>query len=69
MSSVKSDKKRRQGNYFKNVVKEMKRVDWPTKKDLINYEVVVITFSLIAAVSIWVFDIMFRTGIHKLINL
>lgn len=55
--------------FFSGVGSELKKVTWPTKKELVNYEVVVITFSLLAAVFIWIFDIAFRTGITELIKL
>lgn len=58
----------RVGNFFRGVGVELKKVVWPTKKELINFEIAVIVFSLIAAVSIWIFDIAFRTGITALIN-
>ncbi len=55
--------------FFKGVKTELKKVTWPTKKELINYETVVITFSLIAALAIWFFDMSFSKVIAKLLTL
>lgn len=55
--------------YFKGVISEFKKVIWPTKKELVNYEVIVITFCAIAALGIWVFDFAFRNAITTLIQL
>ncbi len=73
MSSGKNveEKQTKQGisGFFRGVNLELKRVTWPTKKELINYEIVVITFSVIAALSIWVFDMSFSKIIGKLLAL
>lgn len=58
----------RMGNFFKGVGVELRKVVWPTKKELINFEIAVIVFSLLSALAIWVFDIMFRTGISALLK-
>jgi preprotein translocase subunit SecE len=55
--------------YLKGVVSELKKVIWPTRKELVNYEIVVITFCALAAVGIWVFDFAFRNIITYLIQL
>ncbi|PID82765.1 MAG: preprotein translocase subunit SecE [Clostridiales bacterium] len=58
---------RKHKGFFASVVSEMKKVTWPTKKELINFEIVVITFSAIAALTISILDTIFRTGISFLI--
>ena len=45
------------GRSFKNMYHELKKVSWPTKKDLINYSVVVFVFMIVMGVIIGVFDL------------
>lgn len=58
----------RMGNFFRGVFVELRKVVWPTKKELINFEVAVIVFSLLSAIAIWIFDLAFRTGITALLK-
>ncbi len=53
------------GRSFKNMFHEMKKVSWPTKKELINYSVLVMIFMLVMGVIIGVFDV----GAGALVNL
>ena len=50
-------------------IAELKKVIWPTKEELINHEIVVIAFTLMATIAIWVFDFGFSTLISSLINM
>ena len=45
------------GKAFKNMWHELKKVTWPTKKELINYSVVVFVFMIVMGVIIGVFDL------------
>ncbi len=60
---------RRIANSFKNMVAELKKVSWPTKKDLINYSVVVVVFLVAMAVVVGLLDMGSTFLITKLINL
>jgi preprotein translocase subunit SecE len=51
--------------FFRNVIREMKRVSWPKKKELTRYTVIVI--STVAFIS--VFFALIDTGISELIRL
>ena len=53
------------GRFFMNMYHELKKVTWPTKKDMVNYSVVVVLFILIMIVVIGVFD----TGAGALVSL
>ncbi|MBR1559309.1 MAG: preprotein translocase subunit SecE [Clostridia bacterium] len=53
------------GKSFKNMYHELKKVTWPTKKELINYSVVVFVFMVVMGVIIGVID--FAAG--ELVNL
>ena len=45
------------GKAFKNMYHELKKVTWPTRKELINYSVVVFVFMIVMGVIIGVFDL------------
>ena len=53
------------GRFFLNMKHELKKVTWPTKKDMINYSVVVLVFIVIMGVIIGVIDL----GAGKLVEL
>ena len=53
------------GKSFKNMFHELKKVTWPTKKELLNYSVVVFVFMIVMGVIIGVID--FAAG--ELVNL
>lgn len=42
--------------YFKDTVAELKKVIWPTRKELTNSTIMVIVSILIIGMFIWVFD-------------
>ena len=45
------------GRKFKEMYFELKKVTWPTKKDMINYSIVVLVFIAIMGVIIGVIDL------------
>ena len=53
------------GRFFLNMKHELKKVTWPTKKQVINYSLVVFAFIVIMIVVIGLFDL----GAGELINL
>lgn len=63
---VKKEKK----NFFKNFKAELKKVIWPTPKQLANNTIAVITIVLITAVIVFVLDFAFEVlnqyGINRL---
>lgn len=56
---------RRVGRYFREVISELKKVSWPSRKDLTNYSVAVLVFVAIFCVITFAMD----TGLSALINL
>ena len=54
---------------FKNMVAELKKTAWPSKKDLINYSIVVIGFVVVLAVIVGVLDTASSFVVKKLIEL
>ncbi len=67
-SSSKAANKKTGGNYFRGVVKELKKVIWPTRSELINYVIVVLVFCFFATLFIWIADFAFRNLIRFLIQ-
>ena len=56
-------------NAFKNTAAELKKVAWPSKKDLINYSVLVIAFVVVLAVIVGLLDTGSSLLVKKLIEL
>lgn len=54
---------------FKNTAAELKKVAWPSKKDLINYSVIVIAFVVVLAVIVGLLDTGSSLLVKKLIEL
>ncbi|KYD33027.1 preprotein translocase subunit SecE [Geobacillus sp. NFOSA3] len=52
-------------NFFKEVAREMKKVSWPSRKELVNYTAIV----LATVVFFTVFFAIVDLGISKLIRL
>lgn len=59
------EKKERRDNFFKAVVREMKRVSWPTKEELYRYTLVVIGTVIFFSIFFAIVDL----GISSLLNL
>ena len=55
-------------NYFIGSYAEMKKVTWPTKKQTINYSLLVIGLSVGMAVFFSVLDYVFNLGVETLIK-
>ena len=47
------------GKFFKEVVAEVKKLSWPSKKELINYCLAVICFCALMALIIGILDFVF----------
>ena len=54
---------------FKNMAAELKKVAWPSKKDLINYSIVVIGFVFALAIIVGVLDTASSFLVKQLIAL
>ena len=53
---------------FRDTVSEMKKVVWPSKKQIINNTVVVAVVVVVAAVLIMVLDAVFGFGLNQLLK-
>jgi preprotein translocase subunit SecE len=56
-------------NFLKDTRGEMKRVTWPTRKQTINYTLIVIAISVVVAALLGLFDFLLSTGLSKLLAL
>ncbi len=54
--------------FFKEVKSELKKVTWPSKKQVIKSTLVVIAAVLIIGVVIWVLDLLFSFGLGSIIK-
>ena len=54
---------------FKNMAAELKKVSWPSKKDLVNYSVVVIGFVVALAVIVGLLDTVSSFLVKQLMTL
>jgi preprotein translocase subunit SecE len=63
--AAKSKRKISMKKFFRETVSEMKKVTWPTRKELTNYTVVVVVVIVIFAIIIGAIDM----GLTQLLNL
>ncbi len=56
-------------NYFKESYLEMKKVVWPTRRELIQHTIIVVVFSVVIAAFLSSLDLVFTYGIEKLLTL
>lgn len=70
MAKKEADAKKSKSNFFKEMKSELKKVVWPTKKELINNTSAVIAFVVIIALVVFLldfcFDLVNKYGIVKL---
>ena len=57
------------GKFFRVVKAELKKVVWPTRKELINYTIVVFLVTIFIALLIYVFDAIFAQLINMLLRI
>ncbi|MBO4385038.1 MAG: preprotein translocase subunit SecE [Clostridia bacterium] len=57
------------GRYFKEVFSEVKKLTWPTKKELLSYTLAVFAFCALMAIIIGLLDLAFGSGFQFLANL
>lgn len=55
-------------NYFKETKAEMKHVKWPTRKQAVNFTIVVIIVSVFLAYFLGLFDFIFTSGLRYIIS-
>ena len=55
--------------YFRELRSELKKVVWPTPKQVVKNTLVVLVCVLIVGAFIWIFDLVATEGINALIDL
>ncbi len=64
--------KKKSGNrivrFFKEVKSEMKKVVWPSRKQVIKNTLVVIAAVIIIGVVIWALDMLFSFGLEQIVK-
>ena len=60
---------KRAGKWFREMKSELKKVVWPTHKQLINNTIVSVVVMLISALGVWGFDQIARLLVQGLLNL
>ena len=67
---VKKENNKKKKRFFKDFKAELKKVSWPTPKQLLNNTVAVITIVFITAAIVFVLDLVFETvnkhGVEKI---
>ena len=68
--SAKKENSKNKKSFFKDFKSELKKVVWPTPKQLFNNTVVVITIVLVVAAIVFVLDVAFESlnkhGVEKI---
>ena len=64
--------KKKSGNkivrFFKELKSEMKKVVWPSRKQVIKNTLVVIASVIIIGIVIWALDMIFSFGLEQLVK-
>lgn len=65
--------KKKSGNkivrFFKELKSEMKKVVWPSKKQVIKNTLIVIASVIIIGIVIWALDMIFSFGLEQLVKI
>jgi preprotein translocase subunit SecE len=64
--------KKKSGNkivkFFKEVKSEMKKVVWPSRKQVTNNTLIVLAVVVLVGLVIWVLDLLFQYGLFQFIK-
>ena len=53
--------------FIKETKKEMRHVNWPTRKQTMNFTIVVIIISLLVAYFLGLFDFIFTSALEQIL--
>ena len=68
MANQNSQKKEGTSGYLKGVRKEMGKVVWPTRQELVAYTGVVLGFCAVSALAFWLIDMGVLTALKHLLG-
>ena len=57
------------GKWFKELRSELKKVQWPTRKQTVNNTIIVIVCCIVVGICIWLFDLLAGSVISALLDL
>ena len=57
------------GKWFKEMRSELKKVQWPTRKQTVNNTIIVIVCCIVVGICIWLFDLLADSVISALLDL
>ena len=57
------------GKWFKDMKSELKKVQWPTRKQTVNNTIIVILCCIVVGIFIWLFDLLAGSVISALLDL
>ncbi len=60
-----ADRVRRIVTFYKQVVAELRKVIWPTRKELLTYTSVVLVFVVVMVIIVSIYDFVFGQGVLK----
>ena len=64
--------KKKSGNkivkFFKEIKSEMKKVVWPSRKQVTNNTLIVLAVVVLVGLVIWVLDLLFQYGLFQFIK-
>ena len=68
MATQKNVKKQNKvADFFKGVKGEIKKVSWPSRKELINYTLIVVLACALMTIVIWGLDLLFHGLFGRLV--
>lgn len=59
----------RVANWFRGMKSELKKVVWPSRKQLVNNSLVVLALVVVSGIVLWAFDYIASSLVHVLISL
>lgn len=68
MAETTAKKQNRVVRFFREVKSELKKVVWPSRKQIINNTLIVIASVIVIGIVIWAFDAIFQYGIFRFIK-
>jgi len=55
-------------SYIPEVIEQMKKVIWPTGKQMVNYTLIVFLFLIVMTVIVWGTDVLTAKGVQWLLT-
>ena len=68
MAETTVKKQNRVLKFFREVKSELKKVVWPSKKQVVNNTLIVVAVVLVIGIIIWAFDALFQFGIFRFLQ-